>query len=301
MRAPLIRAVLAVYPAAIRERYGDEIAAMLHDSPRPGRDLADTAWCALRDRLSQRRAAMTPARARAAALTLLWLMLTPVGLSVAWIFCLLPLAMLGGPVMELVAPALHHHQVMPILLSLQVLPVSWLAHRLGRATGRSGRVGVAWLAVPLAIGVTVAALAALPDPWPGDLFGGHPAGSGAAVLCWAAGTAVLARAVRTRQRQGRRRAARVLALAGGFAVLDLATAVFVLLAVGHARAPLGYAPLWLPSALTGVDFGLVDGDRWMLGDTVKILPGILTVCTVYTLALVSAVIPDRARAEALSA
>ncbi|MFC7484596.1 hypothetical protein ACFQX7_37625 [Luedemannella flava] len=36
MHARLIRAVVALYPAAMRERYGDEIADLLVRSRRPG-------------------------------------------------------------------------------------------------------------------------------------------------------------------------------------------------------------------------------------------------------------------------
>lgn len=46
----LHRAVLALYPPAVRKRYGEEIAALLEASPTPGRDLADVAWSALTDR-----------------------------------------------------------------------------------------------------------------------------------------------------------------------------------------------------------------------------------------------------------
>jgi hypothetical protein len=46
----LHKAVLALYPPAVRERYGEEIAALLEQSPTPVRDLANVAWSALTDR-----------------------------------------------------------------------------------------------------------------------------------------------------------------------------------------------------------------------------------------------------------
>ncbi|UWP85697.1 hypothetical protein Dfulv_16220 [Dactylosporangium fulvum] len=43
-------AVLALYPPAVRKRYGEEIAALLEQSRTPVRDLTDVAWSALTDR-----------------------------------------------------------------------------------------------------------------------------------------------------------------------------------------------------------------------------------------------------------
>jgi hypothetical protein len=44
-------AVLALYPRRVRQRYGEEIRALLEHSPIPVRDLADVARCALGERL----------------------------------------------------------------------------------------------------------------------------------------------------------------------------------------------------------------------------------------------------------
>jgi hypothetical protein len=44
-------AVLALYPRQVRQRYGEEIRALLEQSPTPFRDLTDVACCALGDRL----------------------------------------------------------------------------------------------------------------------------------------------------------------------------------------------------------------------------------------------------------
>ncbi|MET7425778.1 hypothetical protein [Dactylosporangium sp. NPDC005555] len=46
-------AVLALYPPAVRERYGEEVAVLLEQSRTPVRDLADVAWSALTDRMEK--------------------------------------------------------------------------------------------------------------------------------------------------------------------------------------------------------------------------------------------------------
>jgi hypothetical protein len=46
-------AVLALYPPAVRERYGEEITDLLEHSGTPVRDLADVAWAALTDRVEK--------------------------------------------------------------------------------------------------------------------------------------------------------------------------------------------------------------------------------------------------------
>src|SRR5262245_50043553 len=45
-RGLAIRFVLSLYPGHLRERYGDEIAGLLHRSHTPVRDLANVALCA---------------------------------------------------------------------------------------------------------------------------------------------------------------------------------------------------------------------------------------------------------------
>jgi hypothetical protein len=52
MRPParLVDATITVYPEAVRDRYGPEIAGLLQDSPRPWRDLGDVAWNAALER-----------------------------------------------------------------------------------------------------------------------------------------------------------------------------------------------------------------------------------------------------------
>lgn len=60
----LHKAVLALYPPAVRERYGEEIAALLEQSRTPMHDLADVAWAALTDRVEKLMTADIPAALR---------------------------------------------------------------------------------------------------------------------------------------------------------------------------------------------------------------------------------------------
>jgi hypothetical protein len=53
----LVTAVLAVYPPRVRERYGEEIAGLLHRSERPWRDLANVTWNAALERIGSVRGA----------------------------------------------------------------------------------------------------------------------------------------------------------------------------------------------------------------------------------------------------
>lgn len=72
MRRPstrLIAAVLAVYPPALRDRYGPEIADLVSGSGRPWRDLTDVIWNATLERIgSVRRAPLRHYAVRAGAL-----------------------------------------------------------------------------------------------------------------------------------------------------------------------------------------------------------------------------------------
>jgi hypothetical protein len=68
----LIALTLAVYPPVLRDRYGLEIADLLHQSDRPWRDLSNVAWAAAWERASVRGswrgAPVRPYAVRAAAL-----------------------------------------------------------------------------------------------------------------------------------------------------------------------------------------------------------------------------------------
>ena len=78
----MVRAVLALYPADLRERYGPEIADLLAGSSAPWRDVADVAWCALLERggtMSPYVGRLTTLLAAPAMFWMILVTLTPVG------------------------------------------------------------------------------------------------------------------------------------------------------------------------------------------------------------------------------
>ncbi|MDI1463626.1 hypothetical protein QEZ54_21825 [Catellatospora sp. KI3] len=269
---------LALYPRRIRDRYGDEIAGLLRDSPRPWRDLADVAWCALGDRITHRAETFTMARARTTALRTAWLLASPAALTAvlaAFMAAAGPLLLLAERFTRVDEHAAH------TAYAVMVLPAAALAALLGARTGRRG-VARPWLAVPAAMAVGLVAIASVPDA--GQILGEHTGASAAAIALWAAGTAVLARlglALRGRWRWP-------VQVLGALAVLELATMAYVLISLDAVRAPRQYAPLWYPTAMTAQDSGVVDGAYLQLADVIKILPAMLTVCTVFVLAVSAA-------------
>lgn len=290
MRAPLIRAVLALYPAAIRERYGAEIAELLHASPTPARDLADTAWCALRDRLTHRSETMTMAQARTAAWTVLRLVATP---SVLGLLVL-------GLISTMIVLANQRHwywfgDYMYATATVLAIPAAWF---LGRWMAWVRPIPAAVFAVPVAVGLGVAAIAVVPGF--GQVMGEETAASLTAIASWTAGAALLGYMLRGLLCDGRTAAARLVGVAGGVLVPAAATAVYVLAALPAERAPRRFAPLWWVSSVSGWDPGLVDDAYRQLEDVIKLLPQMLTLCTVFVLA-VTAVTASRPRTVAQSA
>ncbi|WP_144119999.1 hypothetical protein [Catellatospora sichuanensis] len=290
MRALLVRAVLALYPAAIRDRYGDEIAELLHASPAPGRDLADTAWCALRDRLTHRAETMTMAQARTAAWTMLRLLGTPSALGVLMLALISTMGVLAN-----LGKLYEFGGYMYAAATVLSVPPAWL---FGRWMARTRPIPAVVFAVPVALGLGVAAIAVLPGF--GQVMGEESAASLTAIACWAAGAALLAYTLRVLLRNGRSAAARVVGVAGGVLLPAAATAVYVLAALPAERAPRRFAPLWWVSSVSGWDPGLVDDAYRQLEDVIKLLPQMLTLCTVFVLAVVS-VTASRPRIAAESA
>ncbi|WP_155384995.1 hypothetical protein [Catellatospora paridis] len=290
MRTELIRAVLALYPAAIRERYGDEIAELLHASPTLGRDLADTAWCALRDRLTHRSETTTMAQARTATGTMLRLIGTPSALGVLMLALMSTMGVLAsmGDLYEFG----NHLYATAMVLSV---PPAWF---FGRWMARVRSIPAAVFAVPVALGMGVAAIAVLPGF--GQVMGEELAASLTATASWAVGAVLLAYTLRALLRDGRSGAARLVGVAGGVLLPAAATAVYVLAALPAERAPRRFAPLWWVSSVSSWDPGLVDDAYRQLEDVIKLLPQMLTLCTVFVLAVV-AVTATRPRTAAQSA
>ncbi|GHJ46819.1 hypothetical protein Cs7R123_41610 [Catellatospora sp. TT07R-123] len=291
MRRRLITLVLALYPRGIRERYGDEIADLLHDSTRPWRDLADVTWCALGDRVTHRAETITMARARTTALRAAWLLASPAALTavlVAFMAAAGPALFLAERFTRVDEHAAH------TAYAVMVLPTAALAALLGAWTGRRG-VARAWLTVPVAMALGLVAIASVPGA--GQILGEHTGASAAAIALWAAGTAALARLSPAPGERGRGRWRRPAQVLGALAVLELATMAYVLISLDQVRAPRHYALLWYPAAMTNLDRGVVDGAYLQLADVIKFLPAMLTVCTVFALT-VSAVTAKPARVAA---
>ncbi|MFJ8580922.1 hypothetical protein [Micromonospora sp. NPDC093277] len=276
MRTRIIRAVLALYPAAIRERYGDEIAELLTASDTPARDLADTARCALRDRLTHRTETMTVAQARTAAVTLIKLVIAPFAFGVL----LLALLTTAG----LLADVTGAHEAAPYGYALAVALAAASMWWFGRSVARSEPIVAAAVVVPVALALGVAGISAVPHV--GDVLGEVRAGSLAAAACWAVGAAGLGWAVSVLLRHGRRAAAWISSGLGALLLLDAVTAVYVFTALPPERAPRHNAPLWYLSTMSWWDPGLVDGTYRQLEDSIKMLPPVLTMCTVFLLAVV---------------
>ncbi|GAB3137463.1 hypothetical protein GCM10027290_03230 [Micromonospora sonneratiae] len=290
MRRWLVDRVLILYPHAIRDRYGEEIRELLTDSPTPVRDLADVAWCALIDRITRARESMSLARARTSARTLGKLLLVPPICTVA----LVTLMMAVGPVLNMmVALGVDTARAAPVVHSSAVVPVGLLAWWLGRRVGRNGAVSAAWLAAPATLTVGLLLITGLPGA--GIVLGEDRNSSILAVLCWCAGVAALGPLLRVLAGRGRTATALLTATAGGLALLTLTTITYVVSAVEPIRAPRQYALYWYLSSLSGVDPGLVDNGYLQLADAVKFLPALLTVCTVYVFALVTAAARSRSR------
>ncbi|GAA1650092.1 hypothetical protein ACFQY4_23560 [Catellatospora bangladeshensis] len=290
MRARLARAVLALYPRRVRERYGDEIAGLLANSPRPWRDLADVARAALGERLSGGRAALAQARARTVLWHLVRLMLMPAALTVV----LVALMAATGPVLFLADRWVDAERGASVAYALMVLPAALLAWPAGLLLGRSTRLAAPWLAVPVTLALGLLAIAAVPGV--GMVLGESLPGAAAAIAVWCAGAAALARWSATLSRV-RAAAARVF---GTVLLLEAATIAYVLTALAPVRAPRHLAAWWFPSAISGVDPGLVDGAYLQLSDAIKFLPAMLAVCTVFALT-VTAVTRTRPQQAPLSA
>ncbi|BCJ75581.1 hypothetical protein CS0771_51250 [Catellatospora sp. IY07-71] len=290
MRARLARAVLALYPRRVRERYGDEIADLLTNSPRPWRDLADVARAALGERLSGGRAALGEARARTVLWHLVRLMLMPAALTVV----LVALTAAAGPVLFLADRWVDAERGASVAYAVMVLPAALPAWPAGLLLGRCARLAAPWLAVPVALALGLLVIAAVPGF--GMVLGESLPGAAAAIAVWCAGTAALARWSGALSRV-RAAAVRVF---GTVLLLQAATIAYVLTALAPGRAPRHLAAWWFPSAISGVDPGLVDGAYLQLSDAIKFLPAVLAVCTVFALT-VTAVTRTRPRQAPLSA
>ncbi|MGX6601276.1 hypothetical protein ACWKSP_03925 [Micromonosporaceae bacterium Da 78-11] len=265
-----VRTVLRLYPAAIRDRYGDEIADLLATSSRPGHDLADAAWCALTERGSVMHGSIN----RAVVLRTIKLVCVPLA------FAPVLLAFASVAAVALNAFPTVGQRVVQIVLAAAVLPVSLLAWWLGR---RTTAATAAAPAIPVALGVGVAALASVPIL--GEALGEQWPAAPLAAACWALIlTATITLAGRLR-RSGRSRAAVTTSVLGGLVALDTAGMAQMTSAVNAEAAPRAAAPLWYLEAVSGLDLGSAAGLPDGAFEMLKGSPAVLTVSTVFALVL----------------
>ncbi|MGW4498232.1 hypothetical protein ACWENR_06390 [Micromonospora sp. NPDC004336] len=274
----LIRRVLALYPRAIRERYGPELADLLARSPRPGRDLVDVAWCALSDRVAGGPRALTSARTRHHLATLAKLVCAPLGFG----FALLLLMAGAGQVLNLLGSTdIDVVAVTPVVFAAMVVPVGLLALWRGRAVARTGRIAAAGLVVPVALTVGLLGVASVPGL--GQSLGETLQSSVLATLCWCVGVLAVGRLAAALGARGRPVLGRLTSMVGALVVLQASTIAYVLTAIPAPIAPRQDALWWYPSVVSGYDPGLVDAGVGQLSDALKGLPAVLTVCTVFAL------------------
>lgn len=277
-RSRLIRAVLALYPRRVRDRYGDEISEMLAHSPRPGRDLADVAWCALADR----GASLTVSHARPHLLRLTGLLAAPLAFGVA----LATLASVAVAVLGLVEGFGYRlgYRLADVAIAASVVPVAagtvWLARR----TGRRATIAAPTFVVPTALTLGTIAVASLPY-W-GQALGEIWWATLVSSLCWYAATLALGAGGTALMRRARTRAAWTITALGGLAVLDLTCTVYVLLVHHSYGLPASSAFSAYPVLITGADPGLVGDPAGQVAEALKGLPALLTVSTAFTLTLI---------------
>ncbi|GAB4054025.1 hypothetical protein GCM10028775_42320 [Catellatospora paridis] len=230
------------------------------------------------------------AQARTATGTMLRLIGTPSALGVLMLALMSTMGVLAsmGDLYEFG----NHLYATAMVLSV---PPAWF---FGRWMARVRSIPAAVFAVPVALGMGVAAIAVLPGF--GQVMGEELAASLTATASWAVGAVLLAYTLRALLRDGRSGAARLVGVAGGVLLPAAATAVYVLAALPAERAPRRFAPLWWVSSVSSWDPGLVDDAYRQLEDVIKLLPQMLTLCTVFVLAVV-AVTATRPRTAAQSA
>jgi hypothetical protein len=259
-----------MYPQAVRDRYGDEIADLLTQSPRPVRDLIDVAWCALIEQGSFMSIPQLRSRApRAAGVLVIPLLLGAALLAVASLSILIVATIDAGASQALVET----------VTALAVVPVTaaaaWLGWRVAREPSMTG-----WLPyVPALLALGILALSSVPIM--GEALGEARAPVASATVVWCLMLTGLALAARRLASRLSWPAAAVVLVVGGLVMLDAAFIVYG--SVGSFGSPQALY-LWYPSSLATYDFGST-GAASELTESLKALPALLTTCTAFTLAL----------------
>ena len=176
-------------------------------------------------------------------------------------------------------------------LAALVVPVAAAAAWWGRRIGNRSDLSRLDVVVPACLALGAVALASAPEA--GVVLGEFWPASAAAIAVWCAGLIGVGMALRALAAREQFLIVYAAALLGGFALLNLACAVYVLIALPATAAPRLNVLLWYPAAISGVDPGLVMDAPYQLADSVKQLPVVLTVATVLTLTAVITVARQR--------
>ncbi|MFC7484595.1 hypothetical protein ACFQX7_37620 [Luedemannella flava] len=230
---------------------------------------------------------MTRPRVRGAARATLSLLAVPLGLEVAMVAAMTMGVILTG----MVVPTASARVVFGVTAAT-VIPVALLAWWWARRLGRAGTIAAPAVTAPTAMATVLVITAIGPAVvLPGDSMAYTLSTVGLATAAWCAALLLVGAVVqRVRVRFGARAAA-VTAVIGGLVALELSTIVNVLAARDATVLPREYALVWYPLSVTGL--GLDPGGD--LIDAVGILPGLLTLYTLFALRF-AAVAADRRRA-----
>ncbi|MFG2040660.1 hypothetical protein [Dactylosporangium sp. NPDC048998] len=264
----VVRLVLALYPRAVRDRYGAEIADLLAHSRRPVRDLADVARCAL----AERARGLTYARLRPHLDATAGLVVAPVAFAGAYLafffLCqclLLAAAAAGAPVGGEAAGVVQAAATLPVAAG-----AIWLA--------RHARLPFSAALAPTALTAGTLPLALLLAPagmsWP----------TAAALGCWWVTIGALSTVAVALVRRGHRRRAVLTMALGGLVACELAVAVYSLAVFGSPSRAFGTYPV----TVLGIDPRVIGDPAGRVADALTILPALLTACTAYALGLATA-------------
>jgi hypothetical protein len=256
----LVNAVLALYPAGIRRRYGPEVADLLASSATPWRDVANVAWCALLDRGGS----VTVARLRphVGRVTVL------LGIPVVFSFAILMLTQVGfllyAGLGALLGPGSSDSLYAAGRLTavgLVAVAAVWMARQLGDTV----LVPAPNVVIPAALALgSVAAVGAVPVL--DGQYGAEWLAATAATVCWWPAVTLLARGGVRRARLGRTADATTLMAAGTLGMMSLCYTAYL-----------------------GV-LGSLGQSGWLAGSQLSLggLPALLTVCTPFALTLLEA-------------
>ncbi|GAA2601358.1 hypothetical protein GCM10010399_35240 [Dactylosporangium fulvum] len=272
-----IRLVLALYPRPVRDRYGPEIADLLTHSRRPVRDLANVARCAL----AERRQALTYARMRPHLNATTGLVAAPMAFAGIYLAFFALCALVFAAVAAVAGPS-STGQSLRIVSAVGAFPIAagaiWLAgHARLPFTSALAPTGLAVGALPLVL------LLNATSAWP----------MAAALGCWWVVTGALSTVAVALVRRGRRRSAVLTMALGGVLACELAFAVYGLLVLGSAFVVFGVYPV----AALGIDPQIIGATAGHVADQMTIMPALLTICSAYTLGLVTTAHPARRCAD----